>query len=206
MTNYLLKYNSETDISYADLRRNGWKTVSLLTEYAMAALKNAMFYDVFGVIDAAIASGATNYLSEPNTLPTQATMDAVALYLMENADGDKTIVGLSKYIQAASKLTGFVSEDMKNEVHRNGLLGTYDGCALVPINSTKKVGDQLLIPDKRMFGIAGKIGVLDMKGDVHVYQHEDNNKEKIHIMIKDFTYGYSFNKDTLEKIYKVELA
>ena len=137
----------ETDITYAELRRNGWKTVSLLTEYAMDALKNAMFYDIFGAIDTAIASGAANYIAEASTMPTQASMDAMALYLMENTDGDKTIVGLSKYIQAASKLTGFVSEEMKNEVHRNGLLGSYDSCSLIPINSTKKVGSNLLIPD-----------------------------------------------------------
>ena len=133
-------------------------------------------------------------------------MDAMALYLMENSDGDKTIVGLTKYIQAASKLTGFVSEDMKNEVHRTGLLGSYDGCDLFPINSTKKVGSQLLVPDNRLFGVAGKIGTLDMKGDVHVYQDEDNNKEKIHIMIKDFTYGFSYNNDTLEKVCKMVIA
>lgn len=137
----------ETDITYAELRRNGWKTVALLTEYAMAALKNAMFYDIFDGIDTAIASGAANYITEATTLPTQASMDAMALYLMENSDGDKSIVGLTKYIQAASKLTGFVSEDMKNEVHRTGLLGSYDGCDMFPINSTKKVESKLLVPD-----------------------------------------------------------
>ena len=45
-----------------------------------------------------------------------------------------------------------------------------------------------------------------MRGDTHVYQHEDNNKEKVHIMIKDFTYGYAFTKDTLEKVCKMVLA
>lgn len=137
----------ETDISYAELRRNGWKTVSLLTEYAMQALKNAMFYDIFGALDLAIASGAGNYITETSTLPTQASMDAMALYLMEQADDGRTIVGLAKYIQAASKLPGFVSEEMKNEVHRTGLLGTYDGCAMIPISSAKKVGGNLLVPD-----------------------------------------------------------
>lgn len=45
-----------------------------------------------------------------------------------------------------------------------------------------------------------------MKGDIHVYQDEDNNKEKIHIMVKDFTYGFSYNNDTLEKVCKMVLA
>ena len=172
----------------------------------MDALRNAMFYDVFNAIDAGIASGADNYITEATTLPTQASMDAMALYLMEHADGEKTIIGLTKYIQAASKLTGFVSEDMKNEVHRAGLLGSYDGCDMYPINGTKKVGSNLLIPDRRIYGVAGRIGMLDMKGDVHTYEVEDVNKEKVHILIKDFSYGYSFNNDTLEKVCKMVLA
>lgn len=200
----------ETDITYAELRKNGWKTVSLLTEYAMEALKNCMFKDIFDVLDAAITSGAGNYITEATTKPTQASMDAMALYLMEHEDRAKTIVGLTKYIQAASKLSGFVSDDMKNEVHRNGLLGTYDSCDLYPIKASKKFyvngTPSLQIPDYRLFGIAGAIGRLDMKGDTHVYQDEDNNKEKLHIMIKDFTYGYSFNNDTLEKVCKMVIA
>jgi len=45
-----------------------------------------------------------------------------------------------------------------------------------------------------------------MKGDVHVYEVEDVNKEKLHILVKDFTYGYSFNKDTLDKVCKMVIA
>lgn len=198
----------ETDISFAELRRNGWKTISLLTEYAVAALKNAMFADIFDIIDQGISSGAGNYITESSTMPTQASMDAMALYLMEHADGgEKTIIGLTKYVQAASKLTGFVSDDIVNEVHRNGLLGMYDSCGLYAISSAKKFANgSMLIPDKRMFGIAGTIGELDMKGDVHVYQTEEVNKEKVEILIKDFTYGVALNADTLEKVVKMVLA
>ena len=57
-----------------------------------------------------------------------------------------------------------------------------------------------------MYGIAGKIGALDMKGEVHTYETENNNKETIDLKIADFTYGYSFNKDSLENICKVVFA
>ena len=57
-----------------------------------------------------------------------------------------------------------------------------------------------------MFSIAGKIGALDMKGEVHTYETENNNKETIDLKIADFTYGYAFNKDSLENVCKVVFA
>lgn len=164
----------ETDISFAEVRRGGWKTIATLTEYAVQAFKNKMFYAVLDAIDAGVVSGAENYITESTQMPTAASMNAMALYLMEHDNGARNIIGLTKYIQGASKLTGFVSDEMINEVNRNGRLGVYDSCSLVPISSAKKLGNgDTLIPDKRMFGIAGKIGELDMKGSINVYQHED---------------------------------
>ncbi len=195
----------ETQISYADMRRNGWKSIALLTDYATRALENAMFYDIFNVVDAAIASGAINYIAEANDMPSQATMDALALYLNDRGAG--TIVGLSKYIQAASKLNGFNSEEMLNEIHRTGRLGMYDGCGLYPVSAAKRQANgSLLIPDKRLFGIAGKIGTLDMKGEVHTYETMNNNKETVDLKIADFTYGYAFDENTLENVCKVVFA
>lgn len=197
----------ESDISYVDLRRNGWKNVALISEYAVAALKNAMFYDIFNAIDAGISSGAANYIAESTAKPTQATMDALALYLAERANpAECNIIALYKYIQSASKLTGFDSDNMRDEVNRNGRLGVYDGVPLTPITSAKKVGSNLMIPDKRMFGVAGIIGNLDMKGEIHTYEDMDNNKEQVHLMFKDFTYGYSFNDNAIENVCKVVMA
>lgn len=199
----------ESDISFADLRRNGWKTVALISEYAVEALQNAMFADIFGRIDAGIASGAANYITEATTKVTAASADALALYLLDLNKGDSVIVGLSKYIQQMSKLTGFDSDAMRNEVHTNGFLGVYDSIPMLPVSSTNTLnndGITKLIPDNRVFGVAGKIGTLDMKGDVHTYEEEDINNERIHIKIADFTYGYAFNDTALLDCAKIVVA
>lgn len=195
----------ESQLSYADLRRNGFKTVALLTEYAEKALINKRYYDIFSAVGAAIASGAENYIVEAGKTPTQATMDAVALYLNDRGGGQ--VVGLSKYIQAVSKLQGFHSEEMLNEIHRTGRLGVYDGVSMYPISAAKKQANgDLLFPDKMLLGVAGRVGSLDMKGEIRTYETENNNKETIDLKITGFTYGYSFNKDTLENVCKVVIS
>lgn len=201
-------FQVETDISYADIAKNGWKQVALITDYAVAALKNKMFKTIFDLIDAGITSGAPNYITEASPNLTQTSMDAAALYLQDKVGyGMGTFVARSKYIQQASKFTGFTSPEIINEVHRTGKAGVYDGVALTPISGTKKLGDgSNLIVDKRVFGIGDKIGAIDMKGDINVYQDADNNKEKFHLMFKNFTFGVAFNKDTLENVCKIAIA
>lgn len=197
----------ETDISYKDLQRNGWKTVAKITEYAIATFKNKMFKLIFDKLDAGISSGAENYISVGGAAMTQAASDALALYVNDRADGDGVVVGKSAYIQQMSKLNGFASDDMKNEVHRTGRLGTYDGCDLTPISSAKKLGDGTAIfPDKRVYGVAGRIGSLNMKGETSVYETMNNNNESVHLKFANFTFGVAFNADTLEKVCKVVLS
>lgn len=200
-------YQVEFELSFRDVKTNGWKSVALFTDYAVAAFKNKMFAEVFNAIDNGILMGAENYIAETSAMPTQASMDKMALYLMDQEGDVRNIVGLSKYIQAASKLTSFVSDELINEVNRNGRLGVYDSCSMVPISSAKKLGSgDLLIPDHRLFGIAGKIGSLTMRGDITTYEHEDTNKEKFHFKLAGFNFGYAFNKDTLEKVCVMHLG
>lgn len=202
-----LNFQIETDISYAELERGGWKTVALFNEYALAAFENKLFAVLFDALDSAIVAGAENYIPVTGTMPDETTMRQVALYLQDRSDGSEGyIIGRSKYIQAISMFNTFVSQDMINEVQRNGRLGTYQGISLIPISSAKKLGDGSgLIMDKRLFGVAGKVGSLVTRGDVRVYQSEDNNKEKIHLMFKNFSFGYAFNDQSLENIIKVVL-
>ena len=199
----------ESDLSFSDLRRNGFKSVALYTQYADEAFHNAMFTDILAVLDAAIASGADNYISEATASPTEASCDAMTLYLHDYADGDQPVmIALNKYMQKVSKLQSqYFSESMKDELHRSGFLGMYNGVDLYGISSAKKFADgSLLIPDKRIFGIAGTIGTLTRKGDVDVYQVENPNTEQIHLLFKNFAYGIAYNSDTIKKVCKMVLA
>ena len=69
--------------------------------------------------------------------------------------------------------------------------GTFiDGVRIASISGAKKTGKgQLMLPDLRIFGCAGKIGALDMKGELHTYEDMDNSNEKVIIRVKDFTYS-----------------
>lgn len=198
---------AETDITYAELRKNGWKSVATLTNYILEALNNKMFSIVFSAVSSGIKSGAENYIAETNTTLTQTTMDAAALYTNDRANGDGVCVALSKYIQQASKLPNFVSQEMMNEIHKTGVLGSYDGVALKGISSANKLADgSTQFPDKTMLFIAGKIGELDMRGDVRVYETMDNNDEKVHIKVTGFEFTYAFNNSSLENVLKVVLT
>lgn len=99
----------------------------------------------------------------------------------------------------------YMSNDMKNDFNRYGLVKTYDSIGIAAISGAKRQGNgNLLIPDKRVFGIAGKVGNLDMKGDIHVFQDMNNQSEQIHIMLKDFTYGFAITK--IENCAKIVMA
>ncbi len=45
-----------------------------------------------------------------------------------------------------------------------------------------------------------------MKGDVYTYETEENQKEVIDLKITGFTFGYAFNKDSLDNMAKVVMA
>ena len=197
----------ETDIRYVELRRNGFKSISTLITYATEALKNALFADVFAGVDAAI-TGGDQVFAVTGGVPTIEAMDKLTNYLSDWSTGTTNVVALSKYIQAIGRMPGFyqyLSTDMKDEINRYGRLGTYGGAVLSAIPTAKKMADgSLAIPDKRIFGVAGKIGTLDMKGEVHTYETMDNNSEMVHLSIKDFTYGYAITN--IENVAKITLS
>jgi len=183
----------ETDLSYVDLRKNGFKSIAGLTAFGVESLQNALFYDVFAAIDSAITGGEQK-IDVTGSVPTQVAMDALSLYLTDR-DTNATVVCLTKYAQAIGRMTSFyqyMSDSMKEDFNRYGLTKFFDGVKVAGISSAKKQGNgTVLIPDKRIFGIAGKIGSLDLKGSLHVYETMDNNKEAVNIKIADFTYGYA---------------
>lgn len=196
----------ETDLSYVDLRKNGFKSIANLTVYMKEACQNALFYDVFTQVDEAIVGGEAK-IDVAGKVPTLADMDAISLYLNDRSD-DSVIVCLTKYAQAIRRMDGFaqyLSNDMKNDFNRYGLVKTFDSIGIAAISSAKRQGNgNLLLPDKRIYGIAGKVGNLDMKGEIHVYQDMNNQSEQVHLMLKDFTYGFTITK--IENCAKMVMA
>ena len=181
----------ETDLSYVDLRKNGFKSVATLTTFAKEALQNALFYDVFSMVDNAIVGGV-QLVAAGGKVPTQTAVDAFNLYLLDR-DPAAVAVCLSKYAQALGRMSGrtqYMRDAMKDEFNRYGLVNFIDGVRIASISGAKKTGKgQLMLPDLRIFGVAGKIGALDMKGEHHTYEDMDNSNEKVIIRVKDFTYS-----------------
>lgn len=195
----------ETDISYADLRRNGFKSVATITTFMKEACQNALFFDALSMADKAV-TGGDQLIEVSGATPTLEAMDRLSLYLNDRGE-DNVIITLNKYAQAIRRMPGFaeyLSSNMKDEFNRYGLVKTYDGIGVAGISGAKKTGTgSLLLPDERIYGIAGKIGNLDMKGEVHTYQDMNNQNEKVHIMLKDFTYGFMLTN--IENFAKVTL-
>lgn len=198
-------YQVETDLSYVDMRKNGFKSVANLTTAMVEALKNKLFFDVFSLVDGAIVGG-DQLITAGGAVPTQAAWDQFSLYLLDRDPSNSVAVCLSKYAQALGRMTGRqYSEKMMDDFNRYGLVNWADGVRVASISGAKKTGrGELLLPDKRIFGCAGSIGALDMVGETHVYQNEDNYNEKIILQAKDFTASVAITN--LENIAKIVLA
>lgn len=195
----------ETDLSYVDLRKNGFKSIATLTTFMKEACQNALFFDALSMADTAVTGGEAS-IPVAGTTPTIEAMDKLSLYLNDRST-DSVIVTLSKYAQAIRRMPNFaqyMSDAMKDDFNRYGFVKAYDSIGIASISGAKKTGTgSLLIPDKRIYGIASKMGTLDMKGETHTYQDMNNQSEKIHIMLKDFTYGFMLTN--IENFCKVTL-
>lgn len=196
----------ETDLSYVDLRRNGFKSIATLATFMKEACQNALFFDALSMADNAV-TGGEQVIAVSGATPTLEAMDKMSLYLNDRGS-DNVIITLNKYAQAIRRMSNFsqyMSDAMKDDFNRYGLVKTYDGIAIAGISGAKKTGTgSLLLPEKRIYGISNKIGNLDMKGEIHTYQDMNNQSEKVHIMLKDFTYGFMLTN--IENFAKITLS
>ena len=169
------------------------------------ACQNALFFDALALADEAV-TGGEQLIAVSGATPTLEAMDKLSLYLNDRSS-DSVIITLNKYAQAIRRMPNFaqyMSNTMKEDFNRYGLVKSYDGIGIAGISGAKKTGTgSLLLPDKRIYGIAGKLGNLDMKGETHTYQDMNNQSEKVHIMLKDFTYGFMLTN--IENFAKVTL-
>lgn len=200
---------AETDISMQDLRRGGYRTVANLTQFIRDALDTKRVQKIMQIVDTAITSGMANYIVEATANPTAASMDALALYLHDVTDGEAPVAfSLNKYRQAASKLAQaerWPTEAVKSIYNNTGFIQEYAGVEMLGFSAQKKLPDgSLIVPDKRIFGIAGKIGSAITRGDTRVLQEEDINQERVHIKVTGYTFGWAITD--LTKVAKMVLA
>ncbi len=147
----------ETDLSYVELRKNGFKSVANLTVFMKEACQNALFYDVLAQADNAIVGGEAK-IDVTGSAPTLDAMDALALYLNDRSD-DSVIVSLTKYAQAIRRMAGFaqyMSDDMKNEFNRYGLVKSYDtiGLLLFPAQNVREMEIYLFLTKEFLVSLA----------------------------------------------------
>jgi hypothetical protein len=125
------------------------------------------------------------------------------------SDGSAPIsFGLNKYIQAIGNLTNVntnKTDAEKSMWNKTGFVKDYAGVELIGYSGQKKFADNTtVVPDKVLFGAAGKVGNLDMRGELRVYETLDNNKEKVDIKMNGYTFGWAFTD--LSKAAKVVIA
>lgn len=185
---------AETDISLRDMRRGGYKTVANMVTYINEALELNKILRVINLIDNAVASGTPGYINETGANVTETSVDALALYLADMSLGDTPqIFALNKYIQTIAgfdKASTFKTDAVANQFWNDGLLRQYGGAVLNGFSGQRKLANgDLIIPDKKVFGVAGKVGQLTTRGETQVYQETDINSEKIHIKVGGYSFG-----------------
>lgn len=198
----------ETEISYAQLRRGGFKNIANMAVFAKEALDNKKIKDVFSALDTAIAGGDQVFaVTGGESALTKVVLDKLSLYVLDHlADGDAGIMfGLNKYAQAIANMSGYtsyMSSTMKDDYNRYGLVKEYGGCLIGGFSGARKAADgELLVPDKRIFGISGVIGTLCDRGELRVYETLDNNKERVSLKFTGYEYGIKItNPENVAKI------
>ncbi|ALS22303.1 hypothetical protein [Paenibacillus naphthalenovorans] len=184
----------ETELNYSDLRRNGWKSIAKMTELTREAFEQEMFYRLFAGVDGALDALTGEQDIDSGSALTQANAETLARYLRDMSEGNPFMVGLSKYIDGFARLNGYesyLSDDLKNELNRVGRLAMFDGVKLSSIPTAKKTAKgNTLVPDKRIFGIAGIIGDAQIRGEMRLYETYDNNAEKVELKFTGYDFDY----------------
>ena len=200
---------AETFVKYVDLRRGGYKTVATMVNYMKEAFAQKRWSVLFNKAVAAITA-APNLINEATSAPTAASADALAVYMMDIAEPGELpmLLAQNKYILAMSKLpaaSSIISNEARELWRRYGTIGMYAGTEMRGFSGVRKMADgNLVIPDKVVLGVAGKIGAAITRGETHVYESMDNNAEQVHIKANGFSFGTMITKP--EKIAKIVIA
>lgn len=195
----------ETEIKLSDLRRQGALAIAQYVVYAIEAFNSKKFNIILNHVSDLIKSGGENYFECTGNLTKQAIDDFTG-YLYDNCfEGEAEVVGLSSAIRQIYSATGIVdymSDAMKGELNNLSILKMYNGSYLVPIKAGKTLGDgSKLLPEKTLFGFAGKVGEMYTKGELRTLQDVDIDREVIDLKFTGVEFGFSITQ--LEKVAKL---
>ena len=185
---------AETSLKLEDIRRGGYKTVANLIAYINEAFELERVARIINVIDKALADG-DNVFNEAEAVPSDTVSRNLATYLMDVAENGETpaIFGQNKYIVGLTKLPSAVtglSNEVKNQYNKLGKFELYADCRLFGLSGVKKLANgNFIIPDKRLFAAAGKIGKVITRGETRTLQETDINNEQIHIKVSGYSFG-----------------
>ena len=184
---------AETSLKLEDIRRGGYKSVANMITNINEAFELARVTRILDILDKALAGGE-NVFTETGATPTEEICRKLATYLMDVTNGETpAIFGQNKYIVGMTGLQsaqyGF-SDAVKTQYHKVGKLDMYAGCRLFGLSGVKKLANgDFIIPDKRLFAAAGKIGKVITRGETRTYQETDINNEQIHIKVGGYSFG-----------------
>lgn len=201
---------SETFVKYSALRRGGYKTVASMLTYIREAFAQKRWSVLFNRAASAVTAGSVNYIAESTANPTEASADKLAVYLMDITKAGEVPVMLmqNKYALAMSKLASaadMASGEAKELWRRHGSIGMYGGAEMRGFSGVQKMADgALIIPDKTILGVGGKIGSAITRGETHVYETMDNNAEHVHLKVGGFAFGTKITKP--ENVAKIVMA
>lgn len=198
----------ETELPMSDLRRDGAMAIATYTLYALEAFENAKFRMIFAHIDSLIAGGDQLFTCA-GTL-TQEAMDAFAGYLEDRGGENSAITGLTTTLRGIRKMNGYHdwnSEEMKNSYYSKGsILPKFNGVNVAPVkpNMDNKDKNAQPLPEDSLYGIAGKIGKLSMKGELVVRPIYDEKREVIELKFSGYELSCVITKP--ENCAKVQIV
>lgn len=188
---------AETHFTNRELRYGGYRTVANAIQLMNEQFELQKVASVMSAIQTAIPSTATTQYFDGTaaTMPTETLADNLVLYLHDVSEGDTPFMFmLNKYLQKISKLAQaerWPTEMVRNMYNTTGFISQYAGCDLLGFSGQRKTAAQTLaIPDKNIFGVAGKIGTMITRGETRVLQEEEINRELTHIKVGGYSFGW----------------
>lgn len=196
----------ETEVKMEDLRKGGFKTIANLTMMAVREFRNKMFFMMFDTIDKTITGGSQ--VGSVAGKVTEAILDPAVKYLRGRRMGELTFLSNSDIAFDISKLPSavqFYSESMKNDLNMDGVIPKYNGVTVREVMASHETGNgEKLINPARLYGTAGKIGEMALKGRLRVYETVDNNNETIKLKLTGYQFTYAIVYP--ERVYKISIT